>query len=148
MRISDWSSDVCSSDLLFAKVDRRFDDVRGAEDGFALAEDTNGAGSCKLGPGRRRRPCEFCKAGINQWIVGPLQVIDETIARFPDSGADGENSPLDRRRSLLRLRESHRIDLIAIIAIVPRFSPPPFGELRSVAGVQLDRKSTRLNSSH
>src|SRR3546814_19724335 len=39
MRISDWSSDVCSSDLQFAMIERhRFDrDAGAAKEGFGLA---------------------------------------------------------------------------------------------------------------
>src|SRR3546814_20441259 len=49
MRISDWSSDVCSSDLLKGKV--RFRDVGGSEDlhsteRYDLRQET----ACRLGP--------------------------------------------------------------------------------------------------
>src|SRR3546814_17119309 len=44
---------------------------------------------------------------------------------------------LDRRAALLRSGERHRVDLVAVILVVARFSTPPLGELAAIAGVHL-----------
>src|SRR3546814_3028524 len=102
MRISDWSSDVCSSDLL-----------ESATIGQAVA------GLCGKGLMERRR----AKTDGRAWQLILTQELDRLLPQLRES-ADGlhrvlwRNATRDEKRTLL--------DIL----------------------VRIDRKSTRLNSSH
>src|SRR3546814_4529788 len=106
MRISDWSSDVCSSDLLARRIDARLDQ--------------------------------------------PHIFIEDRVLGGDPEREDAVEPALDRRqlfeeRAILvsELETGHGLEALHVHArqFVPMEKMIPLGE-------SLDRKSTRLNSSH
>src|SRR3546814_5591952 len=64
MRISDWSSDVCSSDLLAAA--RRVDDLTGAHDSCHLDADIPHAAGLNVGPVQDTQPVTALAIGLQR----------------------------------------------------------------------------------
>src|SRR3546814_5030048 len=114
MRISDWSSDVCSSDLKERPLAHRAVNPVGIVDGFTFG-------------------LLFVLAVLNLSQLGTFRhnpgLLDAARGNPGPLAADGQNTALKFRRSD-RSFERHDIP-------VTNFSGRP-----------LDRKSTRLNSSH
>src|SRR3546814_3132322 len=123
MRISDWSSDVCSSDLSIARIGDAGEPGGKIDDPAAVREQRQQ----RLGKKEDAlevdvdQPVELRLCGVgDQGIVAVSGIVDEVIKCI----------------ALPSLRER-------------RTQPIHKGrKRRDVAGVQLDRKSTRLNSSH
>src|SRR3546814_10869689 len=116
--LGDTAFDAFRRHARLAKIHSRFYDVGRAEDRLAFPQYANGARGRILGTGLRRRACEFGKAGIDQWILWPLQIVYKSVATISNGGADRQYAAFDRRTALSGPRERQ------------------------------DRKSTRLNSSH
>src|SRR3546814_8321500 len=147
MRISDWSSDVCSSDLGPANPDTRKRNDR------VVTQDAPSPFTMPSPPVRRvdRRECDQCAAG---GVEGGPQPEDQSMAiparATPRSRQPGVRDPrLDFFRGVAML--------IIFVAHVPDnpwagFIPARFGWSDAtemfVFCSGLDRKSTRLNSSH
>src|SRR3546814_4718013 len=124
MRISDWSSDVCSSDLLET----------------ALAGDAARA---------LRMSASLCAEGdsvlaLMGWVAGEVRRIAGYAAVAASGGDVGAAMRADRvwesrqslyRRALQRHGASHWEGFVALCAQIDRIAKG-------------DRKSTRLNSSH
>src|SRR3546814_20164033 len=53
----------------------------------------------------------------------------------------------DRRTALAGPRERHGVDLVAIVAIVPRLGAPTLGKLRTIAGIHLRIARALRNSA-
>src|SRR3546814_3894124 len=121
MRISDWSSDVCSSDLL-RKLLQPLADIEATTQGFRI-----------VAPRERS-------------LVVLAQPFDETHAAVLALLADGEawaSSAL-----ALALGSSQRSTQRALDALAARGKVQAFGRGRARRWLTPDRKSTRLNSSH
>src|SRR3546814_15365698 len=82
MRISDWSSDVCSSDLLRrmsrrkrGNYDKKMCFVYGLQDGFGAIRYV-GQTRCSLDRRLRLhlRDCDKSNSPVNQWLRGALNV--------------------------------------------------------------------------
>src|SRR3546814_4443492 len=102
MRISDWSSDVCSSDLGRHKEDRRSNDFRRARTGGRRCP--QGVDRLSAAPHQESADCkseEGC-GGKN-----PDQLIDpsEELALVP--GDADANDAVDEDRKSTRLNSSH-----------------------------------------
>src|SRR3546814_9450184 len=145
MRISDWSSDVCSSDLLNAELEAIQQQMGSEVENYTAA------------------------------VRGEMQVAEEQVSSLTDSLADLQRqraeanqagvqlSSLEREAQanrtlfetfLNRFKETEQISLaqpdawvisVAGVPTVPSFPKTNLFLLLSLAG---DRKSTRLNSSH
>src|SRR3546814_5511478 len=121
MRISDWSSDVCSSDL----------DHRSAG---AVGEPPSGAARTKDGAllDARHRPLRDLRISVTDrcnfrcTYCMPREVFDSHYAFMPHS-------------SLLSFEEIARVAAVAVQSGVRKLR---------LTGGEPDRKSTRLNSSH
>src|SRR3546814_9433234 len=127
LRISDWSSDVCSSDLPLPRRPSRF--AEGSCDPFAQGgrvSDHRNEGQDHPSPARR--PASRKGAG---GFAAPRDSRDTGPPR--GYGAGGH-----RRRNLLPLARP--------VALLPRRSRGGSGV--GAALQRLDRKSTRLNSRH
>src|SRR3546814_9526272 len=119
MRISDWSSDVCSSDLLF-------------EFAFKLAER-------RRTRGHRGEVTCVDKANVIGGFVFFRQIFDELAARHPDVAA---NHMYVDACALNMVRRPWMFDVL----VTENMFGDILSDLG--AGLMGDRKSTRLNSSH
>src|SRR3546814_9305694 len=128
MRISDWSSDVCSSDLLW----RPGRDHRGALRQLRRADWIEAVKLAAIG----NLLYYLCLASATQRAGGPLPtMIIGTLPVVIAISANLRNARRDGRLPWRRLAPS--LALIAVgIACVNRVE------------LQADRKRTRLNSSH
>src|SRR3546814_6936809 len=126
MRISDWSSDVCSSDLRRIDVEMAFGIVRDCCIG--CAGEANAAGE-RAGVYARQANAVV---GLHPLIKG-LDITEIAWLRhiLPHNAAKGMG-----RVSL------HILKIGADIADMGK------GEVDDLPGIARDRKSTRLNSSH
>src|SRR3546814_5113131 len=103
MRISDWSSDVCSSDLNVATLRR---------DGVTVMEPDEGEMACgEYGPGRLPEP-EAIKAAIDAALANAPAVVP--LTGQPDFAPANHRPPYGRRilitagdRKSTRLKSSH-----------------------------------------
>src|SRR3546814_7017342 len=109
MRISDWSSDVCSSDLMMETVDGEYQ-------------------NCKAFGGAYTRKHFFGKYAETAALVDNLS--DDDISRLNRGGHD-----------------PHKV-YAAYHAAVHTTGMPTVILAKTVKGYGIDRKSTRLNSSH
>src|SRR3546814_8649694 len=114
MRISDWSSDVCSSDLLTLQVG----EVHGV-----VVDDTEGAdaGGSQIEQQRRAEA-----AGADHQHPGVQQLFLTFLA---DLG-------------------KHQVTRVAVDLLVTEFHEGYVRHFRRLHKRGIDRKSTRLNSSH
>src|SRR3546814_6870093 len=121
MRISDWSSDVCSSDLVVDVA--LLDEVRG------VAHRAGGVVEQRLLLLRGHQP---------EQVTGLLEVVVVVVAVVPPVRVAAD---LQRRLAVLRLF----LPLVEAVGFVVRQAAVvAVGAALAVA----DRKSTRLNSSH
>src|SRR3546814_9724822 len=135
MRISDWSSDVCSSDLLRV-LDAR---TGGASDFHLVGHSYGGAVALKIALTRPQR-------------VLSLTLIEPVVFHLLPLAGDDEDMRL--YRTILGVRDRLRG---AVAAGWPAHGMATFVDFWNGAGTwdaadaeqrQRDRKSTRLNSSH
>src|SRR3546814_2317085 len=124
MRISDWSSDVCSSDL-FRRVLRVVPD-RGVVGAVALARGRGRGFDARRDFGTRRRRTARREAGDAAWAASIM------------TGVTGRS----RARFLIRAIATKSLELLDRAS--PRLLRCPMPHDTSL----IDRKSTRLNSSH
>src|SRR3546814_5638536 len=132
MRISDWSSDVCSSDLAFhpslynpilINTEQNLSTpskITCVEDFRQLAE--------------RRVPRMFYDyADSGSWTEGSYRSNEEDFHKLKF-----------RQRVAVNIeKRTHRSSMVGIDVAMPVAIAPP-----GLTGMQQDRKSTRLNSSH
>src|SRR3546814_8063297 len=137
MRISDWSSDVCSSDLLLARLAQhnkgRTDERVAVPLGRlleALARDKRKAHPVLLDV---RQDCA---------IVGDPQRVEQIVAHLVQNAIDA--SPADQPVEISLCAPGRE----AQIVIAARGGGMSASFIRDQLFKPLDRKSTRLNSSH
>src|SRR3546814_17634020 len=94
--LGDTAFDAFRRHARLAKIHSRFYDVGRAEDRLAFPQYANGARGRILGTGRRRRACEFGKAGIDHWILWPIQIVNKSVAPLTHCVADRHNTPFER----------------------------------------------------
>src|SRR3546814_10647307 len=143
MRISDWSSDVCSSDLIQQIIlDRLPRRRRAAGEGHAIAIAFNALVLIAVAVAHRliwRRRCargqhaESQQRHETQVSHSPLLICDAESA--------SERSAVDRRTNLPRRYFSMRI--LTVVMLADRRTTNCPGAGRNL----LERQSTRLNSS-
>src|SRR3546814_9052379 len=142
MRISDWSSDVCSSDLVGAAVALR-DVVRDAEDIFIIAvvplERDLDADAVAFAADRDRIGQQRCLVAVEPFDEGRDAAFIEQVmhdmlgaARVNQLDADARIQEGELAIAVLELLEIELDDVLE----------------RLGRGLKGDRKSTRLNSSH
>src|SRR3546814_6590582 len=143
MRISDWSSDVCSSDLLAQFAAFFVEQVEGR-----LLTRAQG----DLAPLAARR---FLLDQAQRAEPGGTGGADEAGALAMRAGAgrgfeDAGPQPLAAHLPQAKAGDAAHLDAGAVVLqrVLPR--PPDLGEVRSVIHVDEveDRKSTRMKSSH
>src|SRR3546814_6897435 len=137
MRISDWSSDVCSSDLFGQHLDLGIEEIVGRVAFLYVVDQQLGAVMLDIGLVQRIVLYPAAKGGVENLLLD--QRVDlEFQADLP-------------RQSLLARRRSGLFELfeqILHLAMVGFQKGDRVGELRIGHGLPPDRKSTRLNSSH
>src|SRR3546814_8466042 len=153
MRISDWSSDVCSSDLLdFFQCKSRRSLVGRRRDYFSAPPDcwsaipaaAPGRVSCKL----RRPPARGVRGQGRGAVADPKFLKFDTLAlhagQQPDPTTGSRAVPIYQTTSYV-FRDTDQAAPLFTLAragnIYSRISNP-------TVAVLADRKSTRLNSSH
>src|SRR3546814_1010017 len=109
MRISDWSSDVCSSDLVALRPAALRDAVAGLVGGIIAVVDDGDrlaiAGAIGLGPGLRHRGQPGRMAddpGLGPMLEPPappgwriVGVVGPAVAKFDDQGKDRKSTRLN-----------------------------------------------------
>src|SRR3546814_3326478 len=149
MRISDWSSDVCSSDLNHRGLSRRAREVRarqGEPGGATVAGERSGLShdACRtlqhtaVGAriGNVRRLGQRLRAGPTDKgiAIGAAQLLDAIERRDGDANVARRVIIVPLLTNLYFLASARRVaDVLAELG---------------APGVLIDRKSTRLNSSH
>src|SRR3546814_5713476 len=141
MRISDWSSDVCSSDLTKIYLLRlglapgpknnrpRWDRAANIESRMSNPE----AFPASSLPEEKRQPRQsrLVKAALACQRLGRFDV---TLRNVSLTGIGGQGP--------------HALQIGERMTVIMPGHEPMLGTVRWVAGTRLDRKSTRLNSSH
>src|SRR3546814_3384163 len=128
MRISDWSSDVCSSDL---------------HDGY-LCDRRKGSGALVCGVARGRRSsghgsCNACRTGKTAGTKHPH--AEEEVGSDVELGGKGGCNPVTAQSGVDSWHSPTRMVLYGPLL-------RPGGKGRNLRAMWADRKSTRLNSSH
>src|SRR3546814_6530389 len=142
MRISDWSSDVCSSDLRRHRRGQRAGqraDRRAGE---------RGAGEAGMSGARDTLSLAAAEALVVQVLTAAGTSADNAksvAAALIAAEADGQSGHgLSRVAAYAGQAKSGKVDGHA----VPKVEELSESAVRIDAGAGLDRKSTRLNSSH
>src|SRR3546814_3862989 len=129
LRISDWSSDVCSSDLAYLAPDG-FQPAVTADLRIALCRSASEHGMCpSVSHLFRSIPAEICPATVAALLTG--------------MGKDGA-------QELRRLKENGAVTIVQDRSTAVVYGMPGEALRQDAAQFILspDRKSTRLNSSH
>src|SRR3546814_18027283 len=111
MRISDWSSDVCSSDLRHSRAERLADEIDGLHRVLG-----GGAGAGEGGAGQARSSAAIISTAIGHGIR-PAMVTRRSPPSTRSSGFAGGK---DRNSVVEGKRVSGRVDLVGRIIITKK----------------------------
>src|SRR3546814_1560863 len=157
MRISDWSSDVCSSDLLPEHVSLR-DDLRRLLAGRQRRAMFSRGAAVESGPAAVAAGADPAAPGplagpqlVPSWSLLPLEAVGYTGPAHPwlPSTAGGGIAALRWEIAFVDHRVSPAPDPVSPLGASPhggRYGARPLQ--RRISAERRDRKSTRLNSSH
>src|SRR3546814_972754 len=136
MRISDWSSDVCSSDLLIAAERFGADDVEEVAIGFAPGSDRALIKS---------DPQSGLEAKFSIEYAAAATILDGTLTL--DSFTD-EAVHRPAVRALMKRVRRYQVPAEGVFSGVVGFTDVTVKAGGSTFEMRIDRKSTRLKSSH
>src|SRR3546814_1657139 len=128
MRISDWSSDVCSSDLQARFVEAVDDQQRDGQVEEQEAED-------------QRTYVEPAQTVLHRWTLIPSSRSELRIALLHALEQDDRDDQHQQQEDGDGRGERP-------VAIVEEFAPQRLADHQGLRSAEQDRKSTRLNSSH
>src|SRR3546814_6776806 len=141
MRISDWSSDVCSSDLMIGDVQTFALGITGHAQAEHGVDDGEGDRRPDGGPnnGNQHGP------NLNHELSSDDEILRSETAqrgRRDDAGADGADDAADA------MNPEHVKRIVQLEPVLEAADEAVAGERSDEPEKDRDRKSTRLNSSH